>query len=122
MRIEVVGVYSVSAPQPCHLVEVIVHDLGGELQVAEFTQETPGEPRNNWQAPWDEYVLDASGTSGQAAPFPGPISAKGDVRLAFFLHYLDPSKPLLTPIGPVDLPPPQERPPRLAFMTYEPPD
>jgi hypothetical protein len=110
--VEIVGVYLVpEAPEPCHLVELIVTEAH-EFNMGEFTQETPGQPRANWQVPWDERFLTPEGTE-EAAQETG--------RVAFFFHYLNPSVPLLTPFGPVVLPNPQERPTRLDWLRYEEP-
>ena len=116
--VEVVGVYPVpEAPEPCHLVEVIVTDAP-ELDVGEFTQETPRQPPENWQAPWDERFLNAHGDSED----PGAAERRrGSLRLAFFFHYLDADRPLETPFGPVPLPTPTDRPSRLDWLQYEEP-
>jgi hypothetical protein len=39
-------------------------------------------------------------------------------RVAFFFHFLRLDRPLLTPAGPILLPPPTPRPDRLRFLTY----
>jgi hypothetical protein len=123
MRIEIIGVYPVKeAREPCCLIEALISDFRGDLDMAEFTQEVPGQPRENWQVPWDEYLLDEEGVSGESAPFPGPLNISGSQRVAFFFHYLDFSRPLITPIGEVRLPKATKRPDRLNFIHYEPPD
>jgi len=122
MKIEFIGVYPVQAGEPCHLVELWVRDLAGALPVGEFTQEVEGQPRDNWQVPYDERVLDESGTTQVGDQFPPRVEAKGeDVRLAFFFHHLDFSKPLLTPAGPLQIPKATKRPSRLQFFEYESP-
>lgn len=122
MKIEIIGVYPVRARQPCHLVELWVRELIGRLPVAEFTQEIQGKSQANWQVPWDERVLTESGSGQEGKRFPRHIEAdQGDVRLAFFFHYLDLSKPLLTPAGPLQLPEATKMPSRLKFFKYESP-
>jgi len=45
----------------------------------------------------------------------------GAIRLAFFLHFFDPRKPLQTSYGDVPVPPPVEMPERLRWLfRYEP--
>src|SRR5262245_1786495 len=120
MLIEVIGVYSVQAHEPCHLVELWIRGLIGALTVGEFTQEVEGQPRDNWQVPYDERVLNQSGTVQIEDPFPQEIENDGgDVRLAFFFRYLDFARPLETPIGPVPLPAATTKPSRLHFLKYE---
>ncbi len=122
MNVNIIGVYPVEeTAEPCYLIEVVVDDFQGDVDLAEFTQEIPGQPRENWQVPWDEYVLDEKGVSGELAPFPGPLRVFGSQRIAFFFHYLDFSRPLITPIGQVHFPMATQRPDRLSFMGYESP-
>jgi hypothetical protein len=114
-EVEIVGVYMVpDAPEPCHLVEVIVTDAD-PFEVGDFTQEMPGEPRENWQVPWDERFLTTSGDAEAVA------EPQGTVRLAFFLHYLDPARPLMTPFGDGSMPAPIDTPTRLDWLQYEEP-
>ena len=103
MAFTIWGVHPVEAPQPCHLIEAELGDPES-FDWAAVTQEEPGQPRSNWQAPWDEQPLDSAET-----------------RWAFFFHYLDPSRPLLTPNGPVELPPETPVPDHLANIRYESP-
>jgi hypothetical protein len=65
--------------------------------------------------------LNEDGTVAVGDRFPFQITGKGDWRVAFFFHYLDFSKPLLSPAGPLELPEPSPRPSRLQFFEYEPP-
>jgi hypothetical protein len=122
MKVEVFGVYPVpEAEEPCHLVEVIVEGYEGALDVGVFTQAEPDLPREDWQAPWNEYLLNDDGSEGEPV-FPRPPYVAGSARLAFFFCYLDPSRPLETPAGLAPLPAVTARPRRLAFVEYEPPD
>ncbi len=111
----VIGVHPVEAAEPCHLVELFVESYSPLELVGGVTQERPGEPRDSWQVPWDERVLDADGESELRGHVQPPC------RVAFFFHYLDRERPLRTPFGPLRLPMETERPERLAFMEYEAP-
>jgi len=121
MNVEVLGVHPVEAPEPCHLVELQVDQAEASFEIDAVTQETPGQPRDNWQVPWDEHFLNSDGSAlfNPTAPELRPSVAK--FRVAFFFHYLDLGRPLLTPSGAVVLPSPSPRPPRLAFLRYESP-
>ena len=121
MRVEILGVYPVDAPEPCHLIEVMVLDHQGPIDIGKFTQQIPGRPQENWQAPWDERVLDASGELVLLDPFPSNINAEGAVRLVFFFHYLSFDRPLITPAGNITVPEPRNRPTRLAVIEYRSP-
>jgi hypothetical protein len=123
MKISVIGTYPTEeAPEPCYLVEILIEDFQGELNLADFTQEVDNLTNDNWQVPWDERILSNDGAAEQPAPFGDPLKVTGTLRLAFFFHYLDLSRPLATPLGSITLPKPSPRPGRLAFIKYEAPD
>ena len=96
------GVHEVEAPEPCWLLEATVDDP--DIDWGEVTQEIPGKPRSDWQAVWDERPLDDQSR-----------------RWAFFFHYLDLTKPLLTPDGPVVVPKPTPVPKHLKHIEYDEP-
>ena len=123
MALEVLGIYTVDeATEPCFLIECVVFDFDGNLDLTDVTQAVESLPEENWQVPWDEYLLAEDGLSGDRGPLSGQSSVSGKQRLAFFFHYLNPSQQLLTPFGKTSLPLPSERPRRLEFMNYESPD
>jgi hypothetical protein len=101
-RARVIGIHAVPADEPLHLVELEVEGNPSSLNLDEITQEVPGQPRSNWQAVYDERQV-------------------GDNRFAFFFHYLDTAKPLLTPVGPLALPPESPVPEHLQCIEYEQP-
>jgi hypothetical protein len=97
------------------LVEVAVANRDATFDVSDFSQ--PGSV----QAPYDEVYLDATGTAviAQAVDPPNVES----LRVAFFLHFFDETKPLMTSYGNVSLPVPKEMPERLrAIIKYKPVD
>jgi hypothetical protein len=115
-QIELVGVYLVpEAEQSAYLVELWVRNCKGELDFTQFSQ----VPRKGGleQVAYLEHALSASGSSGSPLPMQ-PQDFEGDVRIAFFMHFLDTTQPLNTPIGSVSLPNAITRPERLAFLEY----
>lgn len=119
--IEVLGVHPVGETQaPCHLLEVEVRDLTESLDLAALRQPDPALPEDEWQAPYDEVLLDREGrpTKERVPLRLGP----GNVRLAFFLHDLDLARPLQSPFGDIRLPPATPRPVRLEGVRYVAPD
>lgn len=123
MKISVIGMYPVEeATEPCHLVEILIEDFQGNLSFDDFTQEVDGQPRDNWQVPWLEYLLSDDGETGEMTTSLGPLEINNMQRLAFFFHYLDLSRPMLSPAGEISLLEPMSRPNRLSFIKYEPPD
>jgi hypothetical protein len=113
--VEVVGVYPVpEASEPVHLLEVVVRDSPGFDPTA-FVQPDPGQPRENWQVAYDERALNETGDRALTESFElsrRPELLEGDVLLVFFMHYLDPGQPLLTPFGSAGLPSASPRPER----------
>ena len=101
-RARVVGIYSIAAAEPVHLVELEIEGSVEYFDFGEITQEMPGQPRNNWQAAYDERQV-------------------GQNRFAFFFHDPDPANPLLSPAGPLVLPPESPVPEYLLGIEYEQP-
>jgi hypothetical protein len=117
-ELQIVGVHPVDeAPDPCFLIELSVGEGLPPLDLTAITQPADEGPSSGWQAPIDPHLLDASGTSGQ--PLDAPARAlPTPARVAFFFHFLALDRPLLTPLGPLQLPAPTPRPARLAFLRY----
>jgi hypothetical protein len=104
--VRVVGVHPVDAEEPVHLLEV---ELAGDVARFDFgkvTQEMPSQPPENWQVAYDERQI--QGDADHA-------------RFAFFFHYLDLERPLLTPWGAVTLPAETPAPAYLQAVQYEQP-
>jgi hypothetical protein len=123
--IEIVGVYPIEAREPVHLIEIQVKNSKGVFDVGKFTQEVPNTPKSNWQVPYDEKILDPTGEKIVADGFLATGKRElwtGNVRMAFFFHYLDLSQPLKTPFGDIALPHETEKPRRLSAIKYVAPD
>lgn len=123
--VDVVGVYRIESHETVHLVEILVNNSKGVFDLSEFTQEISDQQKENWQVPWDEKILDIQGEKILADYFSvkeKPELWMGNVRIAFFFHYLDFSKPLITPFGLVTLSNESLIPNRLAEIEYESPD
>lgn len=99
-RVRVIGIHPIAADEPLHLVELEADS--GDFDFGAVTQEVSGQPRSNWQAAYDEREV-------------------GENRFAFFFHYLDIAKPLLSPVGPLALPPESPVPKHLQGIEYEQP-
>ena len=70
------------------MLELVVRDSPG-FDVGGITQEDPTQPRENWQAAYDERLLTLEGDGEREVSWPMPPDAlRGDFRLAFFMHYL----------------------------------
>jgi hypothetical protein len=106
LQAKIVGVHQVEADEPVHLIELLIEGDVEDFDIGEVTQEVAGQPKMNWQAPYDDRLLEES---------------EGMVRYAFFFHYLDLEKPLLTSAGSVPLPKPTKAPAHLQEIVYESP-
>jgi len=87
-----------------YLIAVEIDPPDAEIEWGEITQPAENLPKSNWQVPYDEQPVDR---------------AAG--RWVFFMHFVNPSQLLQTPIGPVPVPAPSARPPDLAAIEYEAP-
>src|SRR5690554_5558020 len=105
-QFEIVGVYPIDAAEPCHLIEVKLRDDNGELDWGAVTQEVKGELRENWQVAYDEQLI---------------TDEDGSLSYVFYFHYLDFSKPLVTPYGSFSIPDASTLPPWLQHIEYFPP-
>ena len=115
-NVVVCGLYEIPEANDVHLVEVAVDAPPGEVNVGAFQQEDPALPPDSWQVAYNEWYLDEEGNPLSEFEYEGdPTSA---TRLAFFLHFVDFARPLLTPFGPVALPQPNPLPDRLREIEY----
>jgi len=95
------------------LLEVLVTSRDERFIVDDFGQ------LGSDQAPYIEVFLSADGGSVIAEGFDVP--AGDTLRIAFYLHYMDPTAKLKTSYGLVEVPPVREIPERLAdLVPYEP--
>lgn len=105
---EIRGIHPIpGTAEPVHLIDIVTVGRFDEVPWGEITQSDPNQPRENWQAVYDEREL--------------PPLPDGRVRAAFFFYYLDLSRPLETPDGPCVLPSPTPVPEDLAHIEYEEP-
>jgi hypothetical protein len=101
------------------LIEVAVSHRDGRFAMRDFTQRRDDLPRDSWQSAWEEAFLTADGINRLAVPF-NKTPAGDDLRIAFYLHFWDPSKPLCSSYGDVVCPQPAEIPERLEkLVPYE---
>lgn len=102
----IIGVHWVETDEPVHIIELLIEGDTEDFDVGAVTQEVAGQSKSNWQAPYDERVLEESDRK---------------IRYAFFFHYLDFKKPLITPAGSLSLPKPTSKPAELKDIEYESP-
>jgi hypothetical protein len=123
--VEIIGVYAVQAEEACHAVELRVKDVVRPFSFGDFRQEDPAEPQWKWQCAWMEHVLNARGDQVLADErhiSNTPELFRGDMRILFFMHFLNFGRPLATPFGLVAIPVATSMPPRLSMIRYEQPD
>ena len=104
------------------LIEAVVRQRDTRFDIAHFVQPREDQPRDSWQCAWAEAFLSPDGQSLAAERW-SPTPDSGDLRIAFFLHGYDPTRPLRTSYGDIVCPPPQAMPERLArLVPFEPVD
>ena len=121
--VKFIGLYSVDESPDVTLVELIVDKKADEFDVGEFTQEIEDQPRLNWQAPFAEKYLSLDGETIIGDDIDLPEFLTDTTRLTFFFYFLDPSKPLITPFGKLQLIQKQEQPKRIkGLIKFEDPE
>jgi len=104
------------------LVELLVRDRDGRFRIGDFSQSQDGVARENWQVAWAEAYLSVDGESLLVDRWSEPPES-GDLRVAFFMHYWDSGRPLLSSYGAITCSPAKEMPERLrGLVPYEPLD
>jgi hypothetical protein len=94
------------------LLECTVEGIDDTFALDGFTQANPAYPHSSPQVPWDEALLSQKGDFIVARGI-NCVKGTGVVRFAFYMHYWDPSLPLLWSHGSVACPYPQPMPARL---------
>lgn len=119
-RVKIIGIYPVEGNENVHFFEVIVQETAWTIDISEFMQEDPSQPKENWQVAYDEYYLDAKGERVTGDSLNLPETNTTPSRIGFFLYFVNLNRPLLTPFGKVNLPQPTLMPERLkAIITFE---
>lgn len=98
------------------LVEALVTDADAEFNIGDFAQEDPALPRENWQAPYAEALLTPDGEGLLVRRWGSLPPSTSNFRVAFYMHYWKPGRPLLSSYGSVATPPPTAMPERLAKL------
>ncbi len=113
-KVQVVGVYQVPGNSEVHLIEVFVQAKASEVEIGGFTQEDPNRPQDSWQVAYDEHYLNEAGTE-VVGTFMSDLTQiqQESTRLAFYLYFIDFSRPIRTPYGEVMLPSVTDLPERL---------
>jgi hypothetical protein len=122
-QIELIGVYEVDGQKDVCLIELGIKTNHKNVDIGAFTQAQDGIDRMSWQTPWDEKFLSEDGTRITGDWMDSPTDTSDFTRLAFFLHFMDFQKPLLTQYGEMDLSNPEKIPNRLSLIIeYAKPD
>ena len=97
------------------LIEVNVIDRDTNFNVSHFTQPVSDLPESSWQAPWSEVFLNPEGDSLVVDRW-SRTPENGDLRIAFFMHYWNPSIPLRSGYGDFECPKIKDMPHRLSKL------
>ena len=120
--LSIIGVYSISESDEVKLIEMLIDCTPSKVEIDKLTQPEKDTPKSSWQAAYDEHYLSEDGTKviGRFGKIPTNITY---TRLAFFLHFVDFEKPLLSQFGELWLPAESPIPDRLKIIVkYEPVD
>ena len=101
--VKLVGVYEVVENPDVTLLELIIYKSANEFDLLDFTQEITGQAIDNWQVPFSEKYLDQDGKTIIGDEFDRSNTQRNFTRLTFFIYFLDPAQPLVTPFGEIKL-------------------
>lgn len=118
---KILGVYRVENETDCHLIELQVKSYTGVLDLVQISQDPDPNRKIPRQVPYYEHLLNADGSVAKELALE-PVQVNGEVRLAFFIHFLRPGIPLSSPFGKLSIPPVSDMPARLRVIEYMPPD
>lgn len=110
--------------QSAVLTEVLVENRDDRFSIDDFGQDIPGQPPGQRQAPWLETYLTLDGEH-RLLEQRHLVKTPEDpaLRVAFFIHFWEPSVPLTTSYGRISCPTITSMPARLAKLApYEAPD
>jgi hypothetical protein len=94
------------------LIEVLVESPDETFDMGGFAQPDPSLPKDNWQVAWNEVFLTADGEHVIANDW-RDLPKTGCVRAAFYIHFWNSMRGLLSGYGPLTCPAPQAMPERL---------
>lgn len=121
--VKLIGLYSVDENPEASLLELLINRRADQINIEEFTQEIQNEPRNSWQAPFGEKYLSLDGETIIGDDFDLPKFFTDTTRITFFIYFLNPAKPLLTPFGQLLLTKIQAQPQRIKdLIKFEDPE
>jgi hypothetical protein len=128
--VRIIGVYSLPERPAVHLIEAEVDAGPLDFDMGDFTQADRRLHKSEWQTAYSDTLLNEAGDAvlagGAQVVWDRDLTEEArsiaPSRVAFFFHYLDPARPLLTPGGPLAVPPVTPIPARLArIIVYEEP-
>ena len=120
--IKLIGVYKIKPKEPCHLIEIEFINIDKPLNIGEIIQEYETQPKENWQVPYSEHLLNNDGKKSIADDYEllcNNSLIKDIFRLTFFFHYLNLNKELLTPFGKITINKIDKLPKRLNIIKHQ---
>ncbi len=119
-KLNIIGVYEIEGHKDVHLIELLINEKPSLIDVGQFTQENPSQPKDKWQVAYDEYYLNSTGEKVIGDFFDLPINDNTPTRLTFFLYFINFDLPLITQFGIIELQPAIKLPKRLeSIITFE---
>jgi len=114
-RISILGVYPITAKEPCHLIEISLNSINTPIKFDEIRQ------KDMTTGSFMGYILNSSGEELLADRFDmhlKPELWEKNIRVVFFYHYLLLDKPIITQFGLLELPKESPLPDRLNIVEY----
>ena len=119
-KLNIIGVYEIEGHKDVHLIELQINEKPSLIDVGQFTQENPSQPKDDWQVAYDEYYLNSIGDKVIGDFLNLPLNDNIPTRLIFFLYFINFDLPLITQFGVVELQSAIKLPKRLeSIITFE---
>jgi hypothetical protein len=120
---QLIGIYQVKSMPDVSLIEIKINIPASEVNVSSFTQQDDSISKEDWQVAYDEHFLNGDGTKVIGTFIDHSNLVAAEARIAFFMYFVDVSKPLISQYGEIFLSAPIQIPERLAkIIDFEPAD
>lgn len=121
--VQLLGVYEIKGASDVHLLELNINASPIDVDISSFVQKDDTLPKDSWQTAYDEHFLNTDGTEVIGTFLEQVNLAGSKTRVAFFMYFIDFTKPLLSQYGEIPLSCPSIIPDRLSnIIKYEPVD
>ena len=115
---KLIGVYQLNGFPDVSLIEIKIDVPVNIVDISSFMQPNESLPKEDWQVAYDEHFLNEDGTKVIGTMLNQGILTEQNTRVAFFMHYVNFNKPLISQYGEIKLSLPTTMPERLECIIH----